>query len=471
MKIVGSGIDVTTIKLVDGLAANNQYFAIGHALTNGTLPNNLDFVEVSDLTIDANLQSAGQTANLACGAIRLMGNHVRIRRVKAINWGNKLSTKTSLVLAVIMAEPETGGTMTDCGIEECIAIQLASTPSTSTVGEVLILHAGGKLVRSNGNDYDAVNELEGYGLGAFIRNCFVDCDSTGSLGNGTDYRSKFRALSMSSCKGGIIEGNQVHNTWYAGPYLTRWSARDILVRNNTFKNVVGGPFPNLPAPGTSITVSSFTLPEASPSTLVEATTSSNHPLATGDRVKITNGTDPLLNGVFIITVTAANKFRYKASSRPNPAGTGTMQKVLGVEKLLIEANVTELAPFTSGSNTPIAIQLNANSSGAQSLAYAYGDVVIRENKVRYLDGLFDATYLGYPMKVVGARNLIVRDNVIESAPTSQPALQNSLCGSVSYFNDQTPTGVLVQGVNSDQSNKKYSELATDAEDALLMTLL
>src|SRR5260370_4974996 len=132
-------------------------------------------------------------------------------------------------------------------IEAGMAAWLAMLPATSTSRDVLILHAGGK-------DYGDSNQMESYGAGPFIRNCFVDCDSTGSLGANvsTDYHRFFRGLSISSCKGGVIEGNQIHNTWYGGPYLAKWSARGIVARNNFYKNVVTGPFLNLPAPDNPI---------------------------------------------------------------------------------------------------------------------------------------------------------------------------------------------------------------------------
>lgn len=39
-----------------------------------------------------------------------------------------------------------------------------------------------------------------------------------------------------------------------------------------------------------------------------------------------------------------------------------------------------------------------------------------------------------------------------------------------YFNNKTPSGALIQGLNG-VSNQKYSELETESEDALLMTLI
>ena len=59
------------------------------------------------------------------------------------------------------------------------------------------------------------------------------------------------------------------------------------------------------------------------------------------------------------------------------------------------------------------------SSAAQPLAYVYGNVLIRDNNIRYVDGRFESTFIGYPVRVVGARNLIVQGNVLESAAFSE----------------------------------------------------
>ena len=55
MKIVGSGIDVTTLQMVGATTTNKHYFAIGHPFSSGGQPNLMDSFEISDLTIDCNL--------------------------------------------------------------------------------------------------------------------------------------------------------------------------------------------------------------------------------------------------------------------------------------------------------------------------------------------------------------------------------------------------------------------------------
>ena len=108
-KISGSGIDVTTLTLDGATTAQPQFFAIGHALDTGgspNAPNPVDFCEVSDLTVDCALSSNSGSA--AFGAIRLMGNHVRVSRVKVKNWGTKSTAKPCFVISVITADRTAG---------------------------------------------------------------------------------------------------------------------------------------------------------------------------------------------------------------------------------------------------------------------------------------------------------------------------------------------------------------------------
>jgi hypothetical protein len=168
MRIVGAGMGATTLKLVNANATNAQFFAVGHKLTTGNpeAPNPLDFCEVSDLTIDCNL-AAQPGATVACGAVRLMGNHVKVRRVRVKSWGTKTSARPCFVVAIITGDRSAGMVeLIDGGIEDCIA----DLPSSSgTAGPITVFHAGGK--------EDAATNAEAFGRGPYIRNCFVDCGS------------------------------------------------------------------------------------------------------------------------------------------------------------------------------------------------------------------------------------------------------------------------------------------------------
>jgi hypothetical protein len=281
-----------------------------------------------------------------------------------------------------------------------------------------------------------------------------------------------------------VEGNQVHNTWIGGPYQTQWSAREIVIRHNYYRNVVKAVSWDPVFPTTSFTITAFTRLGA-PSTVIQATTSADAKLNIGDRVRISGAPDVLvgglpqdvLNGVFVVKdvintpPSGPFKFQYEVSARPDadPTGaTATLRKVLGAEKVLLEGNVVELAQFEAGWETPIAFYLADTANASQPLGYLYGDVTIRQNKVHYWDNAFEATFLGYGIDVIGARNLIIENNIVESAVTNP--IRNQKCGAVGYFNNETPQGTLVRGINQD-TGIKYGELETDAEDAFVLALL
>ena len=366
MKIVGSGIDVTVLRL-NPTTQNIQQYAIGHDLTTGSpaVPNPLDGVEVSDLTIDCNISA---TTAGACGAIRLLGSHCRIRRVKAVNWGTKSATKPCYVMSVVTAYPGTVLLETvNSGIDECLLL----SPYGSNAAAVTVLHAG--------SPEELGFASEGFGKSPFIRNCFVDCGIT------TPNRTtgKLRALSMGWCRGGIIEGNQIHNVDIGGPYQDQRSARDIIVRNNYYQNVACGPC--------------WTL-----------------------------------------------------------GGNG-----IGVSRAIVEGNTIELPPAVASAVAAVVMDNNESSPPD----YVHGDIIIRNNKCRYVDGAAGQVASAAPFQAQGAAHLIVSNNIIET--TAAHPLTNSVCGTATYFNNKTPGGVLLQGWNSDTS-RKYDELETEAEDAFIM---
>jgi len=324
-----------------------------------------DFFELSDLTINCNLAGVSGATSTA-GAVRIMGNHSRVVRVKVTNWGNKSTSQEGFVIAMLTGDPGSGvNSVTNCGIEECIAV----SPDASAAGKVTVLHVGGK--------EDATSAVEAFGLGPYIRNCFVDCGQT------SDFSKDFRALSMAWCKGGVIEANQVHNTKYGGPYQTATGARDLVVRNNTYRNVWKGPY-------------------------------------------------------------------WSMASQ-------------GVQRLVVEGNSIELA--TGAPSSECAVQLH---STAPSGSYPHGNVVIRDNRIRYVDG---GTGSAGGIKVWNAQNLLVRENTLELTPTlPERPLMNKNCGTAQYFENRTPAGVLIRGYNETTSIFS-SELETDAEDAFILGLI
>src|SRR5262249_50652586 len=152
--------------------------------------NPMDFSEVCDLTINCNLE--GQSIpNVAAGAVRLMGNHVRVRRVRVINWGTLASSNPCFVVQLITAHTDAVAgrlELENVAIEDCIA----TSPSQFNVGSATIFHAGAK------EEGTLPLQMEGYGLAPAIRNCFVD--GTPIDEEVDPLLADIRALSMGWCQ-------------------------------------------------------------------------------------------------------------------------------------------------------------------------------------------------------------------------------------------------------------------------------
>ena len=112
------------MRLVNVAVPNNNYAVIGTAPTGAEL----EFFEVSDLTVDCNLDGqliAGQEFPLiACQGIVASGAHLRYRRVRAVNFGSLQDPYECFVLWSAGAFPY-GAESVDCVIEDCIVEQPA----------------------------------------------------------------------------------------------------------------------------------------------------------------------------------------------------------------------------------------------------------------------------------------------------------------------------------------------------------
>jgi len=122
--MLGSGIDVTVLKIAEASIPGAQYWAIGNIYFDPAYRSN--GLEISDLTVDANLDGqpvpAGKDfAPIICGAIAAGGSDIRIRRVRAINFGGQ-STDETFVIAAGIGTPNVPEAV-DCVIEDCICEQ------------------------------------------------------------------------------------------------------------------------------------------------------------------------------------------------------------------------------------------------------------------------------------------------------------------------------------------------------------
>ena len=97
--ITGSGIDVTWLKVMYASFVDGHVSAI-----NAGYNDYLNYFEASDFTVDCNLpgqlhlhgqyvssdgHNVSNLPQVACGALRAVGQHARIRRIRAINFGTE----------------------------------------------------------------------------------------------------------------------------------------------------------------------------------------------------------------------------------------------------------------------------------------------------------------------------------------------------------------------------------------------
>ena len=153
-KIVGSGMQATTVRLVAMVESGETFRAFGSN-------DHLQSFEVSDLTIDCNLPAGIAFPPMNCGAINCRGDHLRYRRVRAINFGTLREGHECFVLASGGSNPDQGDAV-DCVIEDCIVEQPALNSAYQTT---CIIMSGGE--RSS-------DGVMAWNRACAIRNCVVD---------------------------------------------------------------------------------------------------------------------------------------------------------------------------------------------------------------------------------------------------------------------------------------------------------
>jgi len=266
-KIVGAGFDVTTLQLVGAAVikpnsstrVEEHYHAIGTPIvpTGSTPLVPLKHFEVSDLTIDCNVDNQSLVEQdaysmVACGAVRVLGNHCRIRNVKAINFGTKTLKQGCFVLSIIgaSAEPTVSNQpfITECvdnRIEDCIAVQ----PSKNNIRETTVLHLGGVK--------NAQSHAQAFSRASVIRRNFVDCSYYTSFDVNHSYEplrvtAPFPSPFITSASGttigpvtneGTFVGQRPHfrNTLDAGQYVRFYHPTNPLSRWNGYFQIKSTP--------------------------------------------------------------------------------------------------------------------------------------------------------------------------------------------------------------------------------------
>jgi len=163
-RFVGSGMDVTTLKLCRAEGVGQLFSAMGWKFGEF-----LDGFEASDFTVDCNLRNqpipqGHDFAPVACTAISVNGKHLRLNRIRAIHFGTQTNSHECFNLAASAALPTQGNETLDNVIEDCIA----EHPSANNFRETSILH--------HGSGESVLDGVMAFHRACEIRRCHVNAD-------------------------------------------------------------------------------------------------------------------------------------------------------------------------------------------------------------------------------------------------------------------------------------------------------
>ncbi|MBL9171512.1 MAG: hypothetical protein JNN07_27515 [Verrucomicrobiales bacterium] len=305
--------------------------------------------------------------------------------------------------------------------------------------------------------------------------------------------------------GAIVEGNQIRNCTFGGPYIDTYGVPEIVIRNNLYSGVRRGPFQSLEQPVGTVVSQRITLTWVSRTsgTLVTFTTKSGlpHGLGVGQGLLVQD-TKNSLGGLIdeynrsfkVFEVISATNFTIVLDAVPltdpdnSKTPTISMEYLWETVRCVVEKNVIELVPGVKGAGgashginfdgTIPARYFNSPPwPPANRVFWRFRQIEVRNNTIRYASDAFgnplpgDAVYESAVSNVL-AQTARVFDNIVDIKLDAAPdtPLKHLNCGSVTYFNNRTSAGELVQGWLQG-SVQRLPELSTLIDDALTMSFL
>lgn len=274
----------------------------------------------------------------------------------------------------------------------------------------------------------------------------------------------FYGIAASGGIGAILDSNRIFSARF-GVFADSLSTKDLVIRDNHFYGVVRAVQQALGGLSTNGGVRRGGSIIAA-GTTATFTTNLPHGFAANQAVNIQGADQTAYNGTYPIqSVPAPNQFTYLMTGSPSTPATGTITfaGLWQVGRLIIESNVMELL-LSVLSNT------DGHSSGVwlggsdRAAPYVFRQVVFRENVVRHVGGASGST-VTRALELDSCENAIVETNVIQLDRAQ--AIEFTACGAVKFFNNQAPSGALIQGY--DLNGAQYvNELTTDADLAAIL---
>jgi hypothetical protein len=337
-----------------------------------------------------------------------------------------------------------------------------ATPHFRLVGDyVLIVFANNAAL----NGYFPVTAVVGYKDFQVLVN-----QTPPATGAGGFITALFQCCSADGGTAAVVETNRFINTAVAGPYHDTWSSKDITIRNNYHRGVVTGPYQNL---GSIDSLrNDISLSNNGLDSVAILTSQSNHYVVSGETIWVQGARFAPYNGFFVVTRLSPTQLQYEMASIPggsSPYPSASYGRLWQLGRIIIENNWIELALniLSSGYGPPIAIDFYNSNANVVPPTFLTLQAVIRRNQIQSLDGVVDGS--GFPTGIWpnNCANGIVEENVIDlNSVNNGPAVRQAYSGSVSYFNNETSSGNLIQG-NNWNTGLYLDELSTNLDLALV----
>ena len=156
-----------------------------------------------------------------------------------------------------------------------------------------------------------------------------------------------RAISMAWCRGGVVEGNQIYGVDVGGPYAggatyqTQLSIRDLIVRNNYYKNVARGPWLDLFFQGANLVLGGTAPTLTITGSVGVVSGGANFDLVTlisGDRIWLQAGGahDGMYQVRDVIVGTTSSFTITTVASTPTPVNVTPVKKLKSVTRAIAE---------------------------------------------------------------------------------------------------------------------------------------
>jgi len=260
----------------------------------------------------------------------------------------------------------------------------------------------------------------------------------------------------------VAEGNRVFNCGTGGSYHDTFGTKDQTDRNNYYSDVWTGPYQNM---GRASELKAGSLSISGTSATFQA--DNDHGLVVGQAVRFFPPLgNPAQEYFAVTTVPTSDSFTFEVSGTVTLIPPYTFGALWQVRLAIRENNVIELGRAEhagTGYGYSSAIPFY---SGPHPSQYVFRAVIIANNIIRIISGSSNASAKG--IEILDTERALVEGNIIDLLV--QPGMNISGSRSLQFFNNQTPSGVLLRPTLIPPTDAVPDDLAIQVEEDFFVAL-